>query len=479
MHFSPTNGQSKVLIDFVIVGGGITGLACALALRRVGHRVIVLEKLVEDQISQLANGGGRLPPNASKILFQWGLESALCEFAVSPIAMEVMKYDTGDLLGTQPWESEILREFGGQYLFYRHADLWRLLLRTAKEAGADVRLGVRVVSIDGDDCSVKLSTGHTLRADVIVGAVGRSSNLQTVVSGDDHSLHESTQVYCRMYSVSVPSQAMIQDSHLAQLYSRSTPSTFLWLGNRCSALGSRVGGSDEFTVNFWVEQYPQTHKGEDWSPKSDLREWHEISRHCEPRLRKLIRAASFRMCGPVKIVPQLDNWVHPSGRVIMLGEAAHSLPAGSVQPTALCIEDAAVFAKLFSHITSETQIPTFLHAFQDLREDRCESVLHSEQRNVFFRMMPNGPEQEDRDRIMRDRHSQGLGVFDSSIADKPEVRWDSLKALFGYNAEDEADDWWFKWGLLGERAKQRSIELEGRVGVRLQAVNIGSDDEDQ
>lgn len=50
--FQPNNG-SRILIDFIIVGGGITGLACALALRKVGHRVIVLEKLVEEQVSQV------------------------------------------------------------------------------------------------------------------------------------------------------------------------------------------------------------------------------------------------------------------------------------------------------------------------------------------------------------------------------------------------------------------------------------------
>ncbi|KIM62723.1 hypothetical protein SCLCIDRAFT_1214833 [Scleroderma citrinum Foug A] len=478
MHFLPNNG-SRILIDFIIVGGGITGLACALALRKVGHRVIVLEKLVEEQVSQLARGGGGLPPNASKILFQWGLESALREFVVSSMRMEVMKYDTGDLLGTHPWEDDVLREVGGEYLFYQHVDLWRLLLRSARDAGADVRLGARVVSIDGDDCSVKLSTGHVMRADVIVAAVGRSSNLQTIVSGKDQTLHDSTPIYCRFYSVSVPAQVMIQDPNLAPLYNRDSPSTFLWVGNRASALGSCVEGSDAFTLQLWVEQYPQpAYLGEDWSPKADLREWHEICRHCEPRLRKLVRGASSRICGPVKIVPQLDNWVHRSGRVIVLGEAAHALPSGSVQISALGVEDAAVFAKLFSHITSKEQIPTFLHAFQDIREDRCARVIHSEQRNLLFRMMPDGPEQEERDRIMRERHAQGLGVFDGNTSDKPAERWDSLKELFGYNAEDEADDWWIKWGLLGERAKQRSIELEQRVCVRLHAVNVGSDDDD-
>ncbi|KIK27028.1 hypothetical protein PISMIDRAFT_93767, partial [Pisolithus microcarpus 441] len=43
---------------------------------------------------------------------------------------------------------------------------------------------------------------------------------------------------------------------------------------------------------------------------------------------------------------------------------------GSVRLTALSIEDTALFADLFSHLTSADQIPAFLLAFQDLREGR-------------------------------------------------------------------------------------------------------------
>ncbi|KAI6025734.1 hypothetical protein F5J12DRAFT_903881 [Pisolithus orientalis] len=393
LYLRSIDGKPGILIDFIIVGGGITGLACALGLRRIGHRAIVLEKMVillyADSsntclCSQLGNGGSRLPPNASKILFQWGLEAALREFAVSSSGVEVMRYETGDSLGTHPWEEEILREAGGEYLFCHHVDLWQLLLRAAKEAGVDVRLGANVTSIDGDDCSVRLSGGDVLRADVVISAVGISSDLRTVVPANDH-------------------------------------------------FPSEQGGVNGFMVHIWVSDYPRSTSNEsEWTTQVNEADWKFL-------------ITTFRMHEPVKIVPQLENWVHPSGRVPVVGEAAHPLPVY-----------AAVFAKLFSHLTSEDQIPMFLHAFQDLREDRCK---------------------RERDNIMRERQALGLGVLGAGGGKLPD-QWDQLKELFGYNAEDEADDWWVKWGLLRERAKQRSIELEERIHVHLQAVNISNEDDD-
>ena len=123
----------------------------------------------------------------------------------------------------------------------------------------------------------------------------------------------------------------------------------------------------------------------------------------------------------------------------------------------MAVEDAAVLAKLFSHLRSVDQIPTFLHAFQDLREDRCASVVQSEQCNLRFQMLPPGPQQEERDREMRARTAEGESVFGSG---EPAEQWEQLKELFGYDAEDEADDWWVKWGLLRERAKEKWLDAE-------------------
>jgi salicylate hydroxylase len=136
----------------------------------------------------------------------------------------------------------------------------------------------------------------------------------------------------------------------------------------------------------------------------------------------------------------------------------------------MAVEDAATLAKLFSRLRNKDQISTFLHAFQDLREDRCAIVMHTEQHGLHFQTMPAGPQQEQRNQEMRAWTAQGESVFGISEVFE---QWSQLKELCVYDADNEADDWWFTWGLLCERAKQRLMDMETDIKIaRLRSLCV-------
>jgi len=84
--------QTAVALDFLVIGGSAAGLSAAYALRRVGHRVLVLEQnadffdvsfffssaisrtLIFLYSQERRCGGYRIPPNMSKVFYHWGLE---------------------------------------------------------------------------------------------------------------------------------------------------------------------------------------------------------------------------------------------------------------------------------------------------------------------------------------------------------------------------------------------------------------------
>ncbi|KAH7906813.1 hypothetical protein BJ138DRAFT_1161696 [Hygrophoropsis aurantiaca] len=447
------NGKASLSLDFLVAGGGVGGLACAIALRRVGHRVTVLEKTRDEDVAQMSHGGIRLPPNVSKILNHWGLEKEIQNITVTSEAIDLKIYETGRLLGIHVWDEEFLKETGGSYIFCHHVDLRRLLFDTAISLGAEVRGGATIVSVDANDPHVKLSTGEILRADVIIGADGRSSIIQQEIAGYD--VYGSTPCSSLLYNTTISGPLIRADPELSAIYKGPYTKLFVWFGNGRSAMGYPIGGKDEFALHFWVPPSQDCDESDQWGKEIDMAEMRRQLGECEPTLVKLVSMGSSPVRVQTKNVAPIEDWVHESGCMVMIGEAAHPLPAGSIQGAALAVEDAAVLAKIFSHLISEDQIPSFLYAFQDLREGRCASVIASEQGNLSFQMMPKSPQQEQRDQHMRAKFDAGESPLAGGDAME---QWEMLKELFGYDAEDEADDWWVKWGVLRLRAKQREMD---------------------
>jgi salicylate hydroxylase len=157
----PARHTASLSVDFIVVGAGIAGLASAIALRRVGHRVSVLEKhdsitkvrfvLVPSSVTvlmfvALLKGHRRLPYASQSIQdpvslgigkgaaedfveisgdsFEsmsvvWGTFCVLEQLANSPLV------ETGELLGEHVWDEELLRESRGEFVFahVRFSDL--------------------------------------------------------------------------------------------------------------------------------------------------------------------------------------------------------------------------------------------------------------------------------------------------------------------------------------------------------------------
>ena len=139
----------------------------------------------------------------------------------------------------------------------------------------------------------------------------------------------------------------------------------------------------------------------------------------------------------------------------------------------MSLEDASVLAKLFSHLRNEEQIPSFLYAYQNLREERCQKNRDLDVGNIFFLTAPDTEETTERLAQMRKRYDEGRNVLGGDNEDVSVAQWDQNRELFAYDAEDEADNWWVQWGLLQERSKtsyfedndQQMFSLDISVGV--------------
>ncbi|ESK84839.1 hypothetical protein Moror_14964 [Moniliophthora roreri MCA 2997] len=465
-HHSSLPKQTSLSIHFIIVGGGLAGLACAIALKRVGHRVTVLEKT---QSLPTSSGGTRMPPNLSKILFSWGYEQELRTITLKSGGLNLYLQNTGESLGSHAWDEEVLKETGGEFLFTHHCDLYRFLYEKAIFLGANVRMNTTAISIDPVFRAILLSTGESLRGDVIIGADGLLGISRAVVlTSQDVDIRGATLGLSipdmDMYSLVIPISPLKDDNSLVAFLDDHQTTLQTWFGNSRGILAFPVGGAPEFAIYAYA---PSVGDRKTWNDPIAVNDVKTVFGSCESRLEKLGSLASFAVCVPVEDTPELEDWV--DGRLVVVGNAAHPLPPGSIQECALAIEDAAVLGKLFSHLHSEDQIDSFLWAFQDLRKGRCAFITRKEREIIQFLTAESGSLlQEERDKAMRAKRDAGVYAL-HSLGDEIEEtqEWLDIKEVFAYDAEDEADNWWVEWGLLRERARHVSLDASSFHGATM------------
>ena len=162
-------------LPFLVIGGGIGGLAAALALVRRGYDVTVLEQAAE--IGEIG-AGIQLGPNAFHAFDALGVGDKTRARAV--FTDEMIMHDAVDetLVGRIPTGEAFRKRFGNPYAVIHRVDIHSSLLEGAQETGrVKFVTSTRVVRIDQDADSVTLTdqNGKTYRGVAAIGADGGKS----------------------------------------------------------------------------------------------------------------------------------------------------------------------------------------------------------------------------------------------------------------------------------------------------------------
>ena len=116
----------------VIAGGGIGGLAAAMACARQRVPVQLLERAT--QLSEVG-AGIQIGPNVTRILQAWGLGAALAQVAAFPKQLQARDAQTGQVLGTLRLGERAQALYGAPYATI-HTVTWSLRKCVGKSACA-------------------------------------------------------------------------------------------------------------------------------------------------------------------------------------------------------------------------------------------------------------------------------------------------------------------------------------------------------
>src|SRR6185436_14037229 len=141
-------------MKIAIVGGGIGGLATALAMTQAGYTVTVHER--SKQLVDLG-AGITLAPNATRVLYHLGLGPALEETSVTPPKTEYRHYRTGAVI-MQMMTKDFRTLYGSPYMRLHRWDLQHAMItRLAQIAPGALRLDSQVDQLESRGNSVALT----------------------------------------------------------------------------------------------------------------------------------------------------------------------------------------------------------------------------------------------------------------------------------------------------------------------------------
>lgn len=357
------NALSKATsaVDVIVVGGGIGGLAAAVALTQKGLRVRVLERAPE---FGEVGAGLQIAPNCTRILDQWGLLDEVKSLGVLPKNI-VMKdaVDGSELSRLDLAETEA--RYGYPYMVIHRSDLHGTLLRAARAAGVDLVNNIAVTGYEQSERgAVVVHAEGREEAPVVIAADGLHSVARPLISDDE----PVSSAYVA-YRGAVPVDQVVGNDV-------SLDDVVVYVGPQRHFVQYALRGGEMFN-QVAVFESPKARAGEeDWGTPDELDGAFDGS--CEQVTKGLPlmwRDRWWRMFDRNPIM----NWV--TGRVALLGDAAHPPLQYLAQGAVMAIEDAWVLSE---HVgrqlaagrgVAELDWDGVLSAYNAVRPEHCRRVL--------------------------------------------------------------------------------------------------------
>jgi len=327
--------QHQQMKTILIAGGGIGGLATALACSQSGQAVALFERASE--FSEVG-AGIQLGPNVMKVLGRWGLQPSLSAVIALPERLLVRSAISGAELGCLRLGRSMRERYGSPYATIHRADLHAVLLNAVRDCGVPLNLRSEVSGFEQhrDGVRLQLSDGRQVGGDVLVGADGASSCVrQQLLNGGP--LFATGHVAYR---------ALVEQDHLP-LALRSQQVT-VWLGPRMHAVQYPVRAGQCLNLVVIVEGRVDD-AADDWNHHAsgaDLRR--KLAAICTP-LQDLIQSvAQWRLWSLRARAPMRAAAEQAQGRVALVGDAAHPMLPYLAQGAGMAIEDAFELGRLLA-----------------------------------------------------------------------------------------------------------------------------------
>jgi 2-polyprenyl-6-methoxyphenol hydroxylase-like FAD-dependent oxidoreductase len=381
--------KARNTLPVVVAGGGIGGLAAALALARKGFRSIVLEQARE--FGELG-AGIQLAPNAWHAIDALGVGAGVKKEAVFIEQVLMMDGITGEPVIEIPLDARFAKRFGNPYAVTHRADIHGALLDGCKgNELIELRSSSRVLGFEQDESSVTVETsaGKCEKASALVGADGGRSVVREAIVGDGEP--PASGHVC--YRAVLKAEEMPEELRWA--------AATLWAGTNTHIVHYPLRGWKLFNLVATVVREKALGldgHNEEASPDEVLP---LFAHHCEKPL-KLLRVPTTFKRWMLRFREPGGKWT--DGRVTLLGDAAHLMLQYFAQGAATALEDAVCLGACAD--AADGDFPRAFRDYQQLRLVRASRVQVSAKLLGMLFHAPDGMQRRVRNSMYQGRAAE-------------------------------------------------------------------------
>ncbi|WHS62508.1 FAD-dependent oxidoreductase [Pseudomonas sp. G2-4] len=341
------NSVKKVLI----VGGGIGGLCAAIALRRKGIEV----DLVELKTQWTVYGVGIL--QQGNVVREMAKLGVLDGYLGAAFAFEdvTLSNTAGEQLARLPGQRLAGPEYPANVGISRLA-LHQVLSETTIALGASIRLGLSVQTLEqaGEGVDVLFTDSSHGRYDLVVGADGLYSHLRGLLFGEQYQPRFTGQ---SVWRYNFPRTAGVD--HLATFQGPAGNAGLVPLGH------------DQMYM-FMTSHEPGNPRMDASTLASEMRQRLSGFTGLIGELREQISNSDLVVYKPLEVVFVSEPWYR--GRIVLIGDAVHATTPHLGQGAGMAIEDAVVLGE---ELVAGGSVEQQLERFMARRYERCKFISES------------------------------------------------------------------------------------------------------
>jgi len=349
----------------LIAGGGIGGLAAAIALLQRGIDVDVYEQAAE---LKEVGAGIQISPNGNKVLDALGVFQTLKQVSCNPERKEFRLWNTGRAWPMFSLGKAVIDQYGYPYLTVYRPDLHKALenrLRELKPDGLHLNCGVTSCGQDAGRAWLTLRDGTTMYGDAVIAGDGVRSVVRNTLWGNTDP----------EFSGMVTWRGLIPMEALPERMRASVGST--WIGPGGHVVSYPLHGGT-------IMNFVATIEGKTWTAAggmevgtteeclADFDGWHED-------VQTMIKLAPQLLKWALMARDPIPHWTQ--GRITLLGDAAHPTLPFLAQGAVHAIEDGTVLARCIEAASPAT-LPEALLRYERARIERTSRMVRGATANT-------------------------------------------------------------------------------------------------